>query len=210
MEASSAVNAPHPDDVQPEEDFFDQPASGLPTLSPEERAAEAAAYREEKGEELSPAEEQQAKLRAIAEREAAEAAHDGAEDAAQGEPAPAAASAEEQAQEPAGGGSASAAGADERRLTREYVILHQVQLTERVLQHLMEELRKGDLAEPRVAYLELDRQTARNDKQAVGQAYSRFEERLGPKADLAAVTERGFKVRHVEPRQKVQTDLTIT
>lgn len=51
--------------------------SGPPTLTPEERAAEAARYREEKGEpEPTPdeAQQQQARLRAIAEREAAEKA----------------------------------------------------------------------------------------------------------------------------------------
>lgn len=181
MEAT-AINQPHPDDA--EEDFFGEPPSedptpveGLPTLSDEQRAAEAAAYREEKGEpEPAPA------------SEAASTPEDADEGPAPDDPP------------------APTRGAPERL----YRVFQRVPLTDRVLRHMLEEIEAGRAPEPRVAFIETHHVEAKNDRQAIVETYKEHKDRLGPKCDLAAVSARSFKERHVEPRQVVAENISIT
>lgn len=197
MEASSAVNAPHPDDT--EEDFFaDKP--DLPTLTDEQAKAEAERYAAERGE---------GRIEPVNEGGQPDGSPSPLQDAAEGQPAPASVPAEEQPQAPAGeptGAAEPPHGSPER----EYTVLQRVSLTETLLKHLLEEVRSGNVAEARTAFLELDRTTARNDRQAIGDTYKTHRARLGEMCDLAAVTTRSFKIRHVEPRPQVREDLNIT
>lgn len=103
-------------------------------------------------------------------------------------------------QSPASAEDAKTRGAVER----EYIVFHRIALTERVLKHLLDQLKNGDLAEPRVAFMEIHREITRNDKQAIGAAYDKHAERLGDTADLAAVSTRSFKQRRVQPEEVPQ------
>lgn len=123
----------------------------------------------------------------------------------EGQPAPAAAPPAEQAQEAQEGPKQSGP------LTRGYVVLHDLPLTKRVLEHLLKELEGGERGgEPRHAYFELHHvQDARNATQAVSTAYGLHKERLGAEADVIVVTEKAFQRRRIQPRQRVQNDIAI-
>lgn len=214
MEAASPINAPHPDD---EEDFFGGGAEpsieGPPSLSPEAAAEEARVYREEHGEPTEQAhsvtagagDDQQAKLRAIAERERAEAEAAAAEAAA--------ATAEEpepvDPSPPAASDGPTEAAAPRGSVDRTYIVFQKVPLTEKVLKHLLKQIEDGKAPEPRVAFFELQRPVARNDRTAVVETYRAHRESLGAECELAAVSERSFKERKVAPRQVVRDDISI-
>jgi hypothetical protein len=96
-------------------------------------------------------------------------------------------------------------------LEREYIVFQKVPLTEKTLRHLLTQFDKGEVTTVRVAYVELHRSTVRTDKAAVAEAYSIHHAELGNKCDLAAVSARAFKERHVEPRPTTPTTrLAIT
>lgn len=217
MEASSAVNTPHPDASEADaEDFFggDTPGDELAEqITEEEMEAEAAATAAEPDAPLpsdevlqadaeayaaqhaaeaadGPHGEQQEKLREISEREKAEAAAAAVNTAA---------AAATTAATPV----AAAAPKPEKvsgKLEREYIVFQQVVLTDKVLRHLLKQIDEGNAPEPRVAYVELHRAVSRNDKQAIGLAYAANKESLGAVCDLAAVSSRSFKERHVAPK----------
>lgn len=119
----------------------------------------------------------------------------------EGQPAPAAAPPAEQAQDgPKQSGS----------LTRGYVVLHDLPLTKRVLEHLLKELDSGERGgEPRHAYFELHHIEARNATLAVSTAYKMHKEQLGEVADVIAVTDKAFQKRRVQPRERVQDDIAV-
>lgn len=172
---------------------------------------------------------QQAKLREIAQREAAEkeaAAQATAAAALASEPEvpaePAAAAAEETpptaattaagtpGTDAAASGQAGASTAKSGDLEREYIVFQRVPMTKAALEFLLRQIESGEAPEPRVAWFELDRATARNVNSAVGAAYMKNAESLGAEADLAAVSSRSFQVKHVAPKQVVETNLSIT
>lgn len=96
-------------------------------------------------------------------------------------------------------------------LEREYIVFQKVPLTEKTLRHLLSQFDGENIPEVRVAYVELHRATVRTDKAAVADAYSIHHAELGNKCDLAAVSARAFKERHVEPRPTTPTTrLAIT
>lgn len=171
---------------------------------------------EPSSEEVPEPLQQQARLRAIEERQKAEAA-DAPEPevaAAVSEPA-----AEAQPQGDVGDGApepgtapdSPEAGKKSGDLTREYIVFHRVPLSIKVLEHLLKQLQDGETAgEPQIAWIEVTRADARNVNGAVTAAYTSHQQQLGTKADLAAVSARAFQVKHVEPKQVVETNLSIT
>lgn len=204
--------------------------------APEQTDAERAA-------EVSP--DPNENLRAIAERERAEAAPE-AEDApdapaaevvdapqvspASDDAAPETEAAAEAAPSPAEGDeSSSSSGADNDGggsdgaegsagdgtkksgdLSREYIVFRKLALTKRVLEGLLKRIEEGDLPEPLTAWIEVERLDARNVVGAVSATYTKNAKRLGDAVDLAAVSSRSFQVKHVEPKQVVQSNLSIT
>lgn len=95
-------------------------------------------------------------------------------------------------------------------LERGYVVFHKLSLTKRALEFLLEEINSGNAPEPRVAYFKLHETQARRVEAAMADAYSRFQQQLGEKCDLAGVSSRAFQERHVEPKRVVETNLSIT
>ncbi len=211
----AALPDPDPETFNPETGSFDTPDGETPDVTEEQAAAAEA--------ETNAALEQQAKLRAIAEREAAEkaAADEAAAAAAEATPEPepetpaaevaadvapseADAPADPSADPPAEGAKQSGA------LEREYIVFQKIPLTEKVLKHLLAQIEAGKQGEPRVGYFELHRCEARNVNGAIAAAYTKHQKVLGEKADMAAVSSRSFQEKHVEPKQTVETNLSIT
>jgi hypothetical protein len=95
-------------------------------------------------------------------------------------------------------------------LSREYIVFRKLGLNKRVLEGLLKRIEDGSQPDPLVAWVEVERLEARNVVGAVGGAYTKHQQRLGDKVDLAAVSSRSFQVKHVEPRQVVQSNLSIT
>jgi hypothetical protein len=227
-EATPAAE-PDPGTFDPVSGTFPEGEVEAPAKKPEP-AAEA---------EVPDAVAQQEKLRAIAQREADEAAAAAAEavedtpeaEAVEDAPEPEPKEAVElpadgqdheveitgDAPEPeAEAGSSQVAVGEEPKakqsgpLEREYIVFQKIPLTERVLKHLLKQIEDGKAAEPRVAFFELHRCEARNVNGAVAAAYTKHQSVLGEKADMAAVSSRSFQEKHVEPKQKVETNLSIT
>lgn len=196
MEASSAINTPHPDD-SPEEDaaagFFDEEDGGEEEAAAEaaERAAadDAAGEDEPASDPTSPGES------------------DGPTDADPSETGSATQSPGDGAEsDPGQGEGDKTRGAAER----EYIVFQKVPLTERVLKALLKQIEDGNAPSPRIAYFELQRETTRNDRTAVAKAYQKNRKTLGEKCELAAVSSRSFKERKVQPREvKPQEDIQI-
>lgn len=158
-----------PDPVEIDTDPDDEPlpeqpldlSGGHRTLTAEQAAAEAAAYRESRGETSQPLSAPQ--------------------DASQRGP-----------------------------ISREYIVFERVALTAQTLRALLKEVETGT-PQVRVAHIELYRAVARNDRQAVAEAYNANEDMLGVKCDLAAVSTRSFKIRHIAPeRVPAVRRITIT
>jgi hypothetical protein len=84
-------------------------------------------------------------------------------------------------------------------VSREYIVFHKVHLTSHLLQRMLAHLHNG--GDTPVAYVELHRGVARNDKQVISAAYALHKARLGDTAELAAVSARSFKERHVAPEE---------
>lgn len=195
---SSAINESHPDDTGEEEDFFG--AEDEAATEPAAAEPEAAAEDEPTKEDPTPP--------APASGDAGSSATGGKSDPTPpaesdgptkvtDEPAPAA--------EPP-----PPADAKKGTQEREYIVFQKIALSERVLKVLLAQIESGDAPEPRVAYFELARPVARNDKQAVGTAYKANKEALGERADMAAVSSRSFQERTVKPRERVaESDVTI-
>lgn len=177
MEASSAVNTPHPDDPTAEEaDAF---------FGSEETAEEPTGEPGAEGEQ-----EQEATVEETADEQPAGAEEQPAEqepESGQAEPAPASVDAD----------TSRARGAPER----EYVVFQAIGLTEKVLRSLLGELEKG--TQVRTVLFELHRTNARNVNGAIADAYLTHRERLGEKVDMAAVSAKSLQTRHVEPKQRV-------
>lgn len=219
-----------PGDFTPDEETVEDDPGPTDTRTDAERKEDAYQYKVEKGEPVSPEEEaahqehvasleaeasppvdqqvddQQARLRAIAQREAAEKA------AAEAQ-VTAAADAEQEATEKKPVPESEPSQTEDKTrgaVEREYIVFHRVKLTARVLEHLLKQLNEGEAAEPRVAFFELHRATTRNDKAAVAEAYTAHAERLGDRCNLAAVSSRSFKERKVEPRPVTETTISIT
>jgi DNA (cytosine-5)-methyltransferase 1 len=95
-------------------------------------------------------------------------------------------------------------------LSREYIVFRKLGLNKRVLEGLLQRIESGEQPDPLVAWIEVERLEARNVVGAVGGAYTKHQQRLGDKVDLAAVSSRSFQIKHVEPRQVVQSNLSIT
>lgn len=95
-------------------------------------------------------------------------------------------------------------------LSREYIVFRKLGLNKRVLEGLLARIEDGSQPDPLVAWIEVERLEARNVVGAVGSTYTKHQQRLGNKVDLAAVSSRSFQVKHVEPRQVVQSNLSIT
>lgn len=94
-------------------------------------------------------------------------------------------------------------------LSREYIVFRKLGLNKRVLEGLLKRIEDG-VQEELVAWIEVERLEARNVVGAVSGTYTKHQERLGGKVDLAAVSSRSFQVKHVEPKQVVQSNLSIT
>ena len=203
------------------EAFFDAPApAGLPNLSPAEAAAESIRYRDERGENVTEEErrhaayllsvedhEQREKALAASEkvrRELAEERERLTASPALDEPTrPEPSSLPELAVPPAAPPLGEAVTPPEQPApapVREYVVYQSIVLTERVLVHLLEQIRTGAAAEPRVALFELHRTTVRNDKQAAAEAYSLHHDRLGKIAQVVVATARSMKPRTIKPK----------
>jgi hypothetical protein len=95
-------------------------------------------------------------------------------------------------------------------LSREYIVFRKLGLNKRVLEGLLKRIEDGSQPDPLVAWVEVERLDARNVVGAVSGAYTKHQERLGNKVDLAAVSSRSFQVKHVEPKQVVSSNLSIT
>jgi hypothetical protein len=157
------------------------------------------------------AQEQQAKLRAIAQKEAAAAAATSEPDPPPGAEAdPAQEAPSQPAAEGETGGDGSAEEKARGTVDREYIVFSRLVLTEPVLKELLRRIDAGEQPEPMAVWREVDRAQARNVNGAVGTAYTKHQKTLGEKADLAAVSSRSFQIKHVEPKQVVETNLTIT
>lgn len=222
---------PDPGDFNPETGDFSQPTSE--TRTDEERSEDAYQYAKSHGEPITegmeakhqaylaasgqtpqaeegePSSEevpeplqQQERLRAIHEKEQeAAAAPDAAVAPEVTEPEP-----EAQPQPAADSNGAKKSG----DLSREYIVFHRVPLTKKVLEYLLKQIVEGEAPEPQVAWIEVDRAEARNVNGAVAAAYTRRQDQLGKKVDLAAVSSRSFQVKHVEPKERIETNLSIT
>lgn len=200
MEASSsAINAPHPDDV-PGDDaaaFFGDEDAGT-------EEAEAAAVAEAAAEEDAAAVEDDAPT--AAERVDAAGQTPPADEEAPVEDPPAA-----DPTPPAGSAGQTDEASQQGSAEREYIVFQKLPLTEKVLKALLKEVESGNAPKPRVVFVELHRATTRNDRQAVAEAYKKNKDALGGECDLAAVSSRSFKERHVAPRVVTPaTDIAIT
>jgi hypothetical protein len=95
-------------------------------------------------------------------------------------------------------------------IDREYIVFQQVALTAGTLRGMLAEL-ETQAREPRVACLELHRTVARNDRDAAKAAYDVHKQQLGLHGELRVVSKRSFKERHFEPRVPVhQPKVRIT
>ena len=97
-------------------------------------------------------------------------------------------------------------------VSRQYIVFQRLALTKRVLEHLLAELESGERGgEPRYAFFELHRTDARNANEAVTAAYDKHHERVGDTVDMAAVSNKSFQVRHLEPAvpQKVTAKISV-
>lgn len=93
---------------------------------------------------------------------------------------------------------------------REYLVFHKVALTAPALKFLLGEIEAGNAPEPRVAYLRLHRSSTRKVESAIIEAYNEHKEALGEKCELAGVSERSFQERHVEPKQRIETNVSLS
>jgi hypothetical protein len=194
-----------PEDSPPDPGDFN-PETGDFSRSAEKMEAEGERYREERGE--APSESTQS-AETTARLAAAEADQD---DTLEQQERLRAISAKRQAEEVPVTDD-TPADADEKKrgpVTREYIVFQQVDLTHKVLEHLMGKLTSGENPEPVVAFVELHRSTARTDKLALTEAYSKHKDSLGKRCELAAVSARQFKTRRVQPRAIVKNDVEIT
>jgi hypothetical protein len=91
---------------------------------------------------------------------------------------------------------------------RPYVVLRELALTEETLTKLLEHVRGG--ADPIDVYLHVETVDARNDQHALKQVYVTHRERIGDRPRLVPVSKRAWRVRQVQPRQRVEEALEIT
>ena len=200
---SSSINAPHPDDPDQEAAAFFGPEPDAENgVAAEEPPADPGDFQPPDFEDDDPSAP------------------------AEGQPAPASEEADPTPAEPDGATGSTTDGVQSAptrppsepqsekargSISRQYIVLHKLPLTERVLQHLLDELKSGDRGgEPRYGYFELHQKEARNANEAITDAYMKHHERIGDAVDLVAISEKAFQKRHVEPRQKVQTNIAIT
>lgn len=191
MEGSeSAVNAPHPDAEDESELFFggEDEDDGDGEEAAAADAAEAAA-----ADDAGDADGEQAAAPEPAAEEPKPAASEPKAD-----PTPPAASGGPT--EPASGDGATPDDKKSGQLEREYVVLQRVPLTKAALEHLLKEVTDGKDA--RVAFLEVQRPTARNDRVAIGMTYKAHRKQLGGAPEMVAVSARSFKQRKVKPKEK--------
>jgi cell division septation protein DedD len=233
MEASAAgVNAPHVNDTADPEDFFGDDdetthadeATEEVTAQPataEEAAAQPAAETANEGDHIAagapvepetpagveslapepPAQTVPATATAAGRAAAAEAqAAPPAE-----EPTPPAADAAPPQEEPTPAPEAEPTKASK---DRPYVVLRELALTEETLTKLLEHVRGG--ADPIDVYLHVETVDARNDQHALKQVYVTHRERIGDRPRLVPVSKRAWRVRQVQPRQRVEEALEIT
>jgi hypothetical protein len=90
---------------------------------------------------------------------------------------------------------------------RPYVVLRELALTEETLTKLLEHVRSG--ADPIDVYLHVETVEARNDQHALKQVYAAHRERIGDRPRLVPVSKRAWRVRQVQPRQRVEEALEI-
>jgi hypothetical protein len=88
------------------------------------------------------------------------------------------------------------------------VVLRELALTEETLTKLLEHVRGG--ADPIDVYLHVETVDARNDQHALKQVYVTHRERIGDRPRLVPVSKRAWRVRQVQPRQRVEEALEIT
>lgn len=143
-----------------------------------------------------------------AESNGAEPAETKAETKAAAEPEPEALTEEEQAKVDAALKGDDAKDKKRGPVERDYIVFQEVPLTEKVLSLLLDAVKAG--GEPRVAYFELHRPTARNVSGAMTATWNAHKSTLGEKADMAAIAGKSFHKRHVEPREIRETQLAIS
>lgn len=215
MEASTSINAPHPDaDPDEEAKFFGEVEVGdtkAEELSPDEKGEtepdtepDPADFNPESGsfDEADPKKEQP-----VAEESVATEVADPT-DAPSNSPA-------EGANGAADSASLASSGTEDAKkrgsIDREYIVFQKVPLTKAALAHLAKVLEAGDEGKVRIAYMEVDRLQARNAVQAVGVTFLANQESLGEKgATLAAVSSKSFQEKTVKPKQNIETTLDIS
>jgi hypothetical protein len=103
----------------------------------------------------------------------------------------------------------SEAGKQGGELSREYLVFRQMYLTATVLRGLLDQVEQQGRA-PRLGYFELHRMAARTPHEAVVRAFAAHHHHLDSRWDLAVVSARSFRIRHVEPEMPEAPRLKIT
>lgn len=215
MEASTSINAPHPDaDPDEEAKFFagaeddEDGATVVPAVKDEtepDTEPDPANFNPESGTFEEP--------EAAAEEPTPEHAQTAdPTDAPSTSPAEGANGAAASASPASSGTTAEAAEGKKRgSIDREYIVFQKVPLTKAALAHLLKVLEAGDEGKVRIAYMEVDRLQARNAVQAVGVTFLANQATLGEKGTtLAAVSSKSFQEKTVKPKQNIETTLDIS
>jgi hypothetical protein len=206
MEASAAgVNAPHVNDADPDDFFGDEEATNA-----EEPTAEAEVTGDGSGEALPPVEPEAPETPAEPEPPAqvpATATAAGRAAAAEA-PAPPASPPVEDPPAPVEDPPAADEQATKASKDRPYVVLRELKLDEETLTKLLEHVRSG--ADPIDVFLHVETVEARNDQHALKQVYARHRDRIGDRPRLVPVSKRAWRVRQVQPRQRVEEAVEIT
>lgn len=98
--------------------------------------------------------------------------------------------------------------AAERPKERPYIVFRELVLDAAALDKLAKHVAEG--ADPPIVYVQVETVQARNDTHAIKQVYAGHRATIGDKPRLVPVSGRAWKVRNVQPRQRIEEALDIS
>lgn len=93
---------------------------------------------------------------------------------------------------------------------RDYLVFHEVKLTQKVLKALIDEFEVGGDPQPRVAYFVLATETVRTSTEALTAAYTANRDALGEEATLVPLSDKAWSPKHIKPKVKTKVSLDIS